>query len=193
MCLFQNKNLIISSYFCFNDDFVDINKAFSEFNQFITQIGKSMDVSYPPPKLGSNELNGTFKDHLYGSPQFFRRLFQFSSINDPSSKIPVINELWRRIHYSIFISKSYGRNIIYPIFEPALLDLNFCDEGTKSILARSIDYLEIIFNKYLNRNIMTKLSSEEIYIYNNNILDIALKEDLQLDERFINRLRINTN
>jgi len=132
---------------CTNDDFVDINNAFNLFNQILPEISNSLNDNYPSPKFGPNELNGTFKDHLYGSPLFFRRLFQFSNINDPYAKSP-------EIKICVYNNSICARLSMKPIFTPKekseIVKQHFLKAIPIEAICKKYQITPLIFEKWKN-------------------------------------------
>ena len=182
----ENKSFPITVQ-CMPDLFAEKKNAFTEFNALISDIKKSLDPKEPPPKLGGNEIGGKYEEHLTGSPLFFRRLLQYTD-NAPPNQQHEIKDLWRRVHYQLFVDSKMGRNIIHKILEPALINLNFTQPGDQYPIKRAIDYLKIMLEKYFQSDTRVRLSPDEREIYNYELLE-TMKADLSLSERFIQKLR----
>jgi len=174
---------------CVDDLFKKRNNAFETFNKIIPEISKSMDPNALPPKLGANELTGTFEEHLTGSPLFFRRLFQYTASLEAQAHMKELKDLWRRIHYQLFVASKFGRNIVHKILEPALNNLHFTKPGTNEMIKRAPEYLRIILEKYFKTHSFVRLSPEERDVYNYEILD-ALADELGVPKSFITQLRL---
>ncbi|MBF0452660.1 MAG: hypothetical protein HQK75_18300 [Candidatus Magnetomorum sp.] len=174
---------------CANDRLYDKKDALAVFDEIIPEIKKSMDSNDLTLKLGNNELTGTFEAHLTGSPLFFRRLLEYTATKDPNAQLPEMKDLWRRIHYRLFVESKYARNIIPKMLEPALLNLEFWGQNSKRLVKRADEFLKIILEKYFKPRMFYQFTQEEKEIYNTEILE-ALKDNLKLSEPFVNRLRI---
>jgi len=188
----ENSQIIVNCI----DDQLNTNESFDIFDEMIAEIIKSMDFYSALPVVGKNELTGTFESHLFGSPHFFPRLFQYTAQKDPTGQTIEMKELWRRIYFTIFIDTKFSKNLIPTIFDPAIRNLGFdFDDNSNDPRIEEISrliktkYLKILLKKYFLNKLYIYINPEEQYLYNEEIL-VLIQEHLNLNQKFINKLRI---
>ena len=177
----------ISAY-CMEDQFTSFDMASPLFDKQIEQIRSSLDPLYQKPKLGPNELNGTFKDHLLGSPFFFKRLLEYTSQMTNESNNNEIIELWRRVYYRLYFDDKAQVNVLPRILYPALTELKFINDQT--LIPKSHIYLKIILAQYSRQMHNEYLSPDERYMYR-YILRRILIDQSGLKENFVRQLYLS--
>jgi len=183
----ENSQIIVN---CIDDQLNSSNDPFDIFDEMISEIKNSMDINTVPPVLGKNELTGRFETHLFGSPYFLLRLFQYTSINDPNAQTTEMKELWRRIYDSIFNSSKFPINLIPTIFGPAFNNLSsrYYDRNYKPKFNIK-KFLKIILEKYFQDISFVHISLEDQAVYNKEIIEIIQKYP-NLNKKFIKKLLI---
>ena len=181
-----NQQSTISA-FCSNDQFKDYDNVIQLFKDLINKIHRSLDPDTPLPKLGPNELDGIFKNHLVGSPYFFLRLFQFTADPLNRSNNTELVEMWRRIYWCLYIEQKYGLTMLDEILKPAFIELQFYEQD--DIIPKSHIYLKIMLANYCNQKHNEFLYEEEKVAYN-DIIDRILTERHGLNPQFTNLLKI---
>ena len=181
----QQTNTIFA--YCIEDQFKDYHSAILCFDEFIKDIRISLDPNAPIPKLGPNELNGVFKMHLLGSPFFFLRLFDYTSINIDRLKDIELKEMWRRIYHRLYI-EGYELEVNPGIIGPALKKLLFYEKS--KIITKSWVYLKLMLAQYSKQVHNEFLTSDERNIYNKYILQRILYEKLNLKRDFVMQLKL---
>ena len=186
---------------CTKDLFANENDCITAFDEAIVETEQSLNSNYTLPKLGINELTLDFDNHLTGSPFFFRRLFKYTAEKDPGAQDNFIKDLWRRIHYQLFIADTYSENEIKNVLESALLNLDFTNpekdkmsqQKNKAkkipLIKKAHVYLKTIFEIFLNGYYLERLNTEEKGLYNYELLE-KLNDDLNLNKQFMDRLYI---
>jgi len=201
------------SAFCIEDKFRDYDNAAKQFEELIQMLGGSsklplpsalttpnptsqsqiqgghtkMDTKIALRQLASNELSGTFKDHLIGSPYFFYRLFEYTSKNFNTAKNISIIEIWRRVYYRLYLDDEAQDNVIPNILEPALKILKFTEKG--ALIPKSDIYLKIMLAKYSKQIQNEYLTPDERYMYK-YILKRILFEKLHFEREFLKQLSL---